>query len=57
MDFYVISPISNLEPMKMGDRIFVLAHLWVKYPEYKNFIYSLIDDNLDRWITLDNSAA
>jgi queuine/archaeosine tRNA-ribosyltransferase len=43
--------------MKMGDRIFVLAHLWVQYPHYRDFIYSLIDDDIDRWITLDNSAA
>ena len=57
MDIYVISPVSNLEPMKMGDRIFVLAHLWVKYPEYREFIYSVIDEDPDVWITLDNSAA
>ena len=43
--------------MKMGDRIFVLAHLWVQYPHYRDFIYSLIDEDVDRWITLDNSAA
>ena len=57
MDFYVISPLSNLEPMKLGDRIFVLAHLWVQSEEYRNFIYQLIDEEPDRWITLDNSAA
>lgn len=57
MDFYVISPVSNLEPMKLGDRIFVLAHLWVQYPHYRKFIYDLIDEDVDRWITLDNSAA
>jgi len=57
MDFYVISPVSNLEPMKMGDRIFVLAHLWVQFPQYREFIYSLIDEEPERWITLDNSAA
>ena len=57
MDFYVISPLSNLEPMKLGDRIFVLAHLWVQSAKYRNFIYDLIDEDLDRWITLDNSAA
>ena len=57
MDFYVISPVSNLEPMKMGNRIFVLAHLWVQYPHYREFIYSLIDEDIERWITLDNSAA
>jgi hypothetical protein len=57
MDFYVISPVSNLEPMKMGDRIFVLAHLWVQFPHYREFIYDLIDEDPGRWITLDNSAA
>jgi hypothetical protein len=43
--------------MKLGDRIFVLAHLWVQSAKYRNFIYDLIDEDLDRWITLDNSAA
>ena len=43
--------------MKLGDRIFVLAHLWVQSEEYREFIYSLIDEDIDRWITLDNSAA
>lgn len=57
MDFYVISPVSNLEPMKLGDRVFVLAHLWVQFPEYREFIFNLIDEDIDRWITLDNSAA
>ena len=57
MDIYVISPLSNLEPMKLGDRLFVLAHLWVQSPEYRQFIYDLIDEDIDRWITLDNSAA
>lgn len=57
MDFYVISPLSNLEPMKLGDRVFVLAHLWVQSEKYRNFIYELIDEDIDRWITLDNSAA
>lgn len=57
MDVYVISPLSNLEPMKLGDRLFVLAHLWVQSPEYRQFIYDQIDEDLERWITLDNSAA
>ena len=57
MDFYVISPLSNLEPMKLGDRLFVLAHLWVQSEEYRNFIYDQMDEDLVRWITLDNSAA
>jgi len=57
MDFYVISPLSNLEPMRLGERIFVLAHLWVQSQKYRDFILSLVDEDLDRWITLDNSAA
>lgn len=55
MDFYVISPISNLEPMKLGDRIFALAHLWVQFPEYRQFIKDRKEEG--HWITLDNSAA
>ena len=57
MDFYVISPLSNLEPMKLGDRLFVLAHLWVQSEEYRNFIYEQMDEDIEVWITLDNSAA
>lgn len=57
MDFYVISPLSNLEPMKLGDRLFALAHLWMKSQEYRDFFYKQIDENPDRWITLDCSAA
>ena len=55
MDFYVISPVSNLEPMLLGDRIFALAHLWVKYPHYREFI--LEQKAKGKFITLDNSAA
>ncbi len=55
MDFYVISPVSNLEPMKMGNRIFALAHLWVQFPHYRDFILQCSNDGY--WITLDNSAA
>ncbi len=55
MDFYVISPVSNLEPMKLGDRIFVLAHLWVQFPEYREFVKARKEEGY--WITLDNSAA
>lgn len=57
MDIYVISPLSNLEPMKLGDRLFALAHLWMKSQEYRDFFYKQIDENPDRWITLDCSAA
>ena len=55
MDFYVISPVSNLEPMKLGDRIFALSHLWVQFPEYRKFI--LEQKSAGKFITLDNSAA
>ena len=55
MDVYVISPVSDLEPMKLGDRIFVLAHLWVQFPEYRQFI--LEQKEQGKFITLDNSAA
>lgn len=55
MEFYVISPVSNLEPMKLGDRIFALAHLWVQFPEYREFIKARKEEGY--WITLDNSAA
>ena len=55
MDFYVISPVSNLEPMKLGDRIFALAHLWVQFPEYREFIKARKEEGW--FITLDNSAA
>ena len=55
MDVYVISPVSNLEPMNLGDRIFALAHLWVQFPEYRAFI--LDQKEQGKFITLDNSAA
>ena len=55
MDYYVISPLSNLEPMKLGDRIFALAHLWVQSEEYRDFI--LEQKANGSFITLDNSAA
>ena len=55
MEYYVISPVSNLEPMKLGDRIFALSHLWVQFPKYREFI--LEQKSLGKFITLDNSAA
>lgn len=55
MDYYVISPLSNLEPMKLGDRIFALAHLWVQSEKYRDFI--LEQKANGSFITLDNSAA
>ena len=41
--------------MKLGNRIFVLAHLWVQSPEYRAFILDRKEEGY--WITLDNSAA
>lgn len=55
MDVYIISPVSNLTPMELGDRIFVLAHLWIQFPFYRNFI--LKQKRMGKFITLDNSAA
>ena len=43
--------------MKLGDRLFVLAHLWVQFPKYRQFIWDRIDEDPGVWITLDNSAA
>ena len=57
MDFYVISPVSNLEPMRLGDRLFVLAHLWVQFPHYRQFVLDCVMEDPDLWVTLDNSAA
>ena len=55
MDFYVISPVSDLKPMLLGDRIFALAHLWVQFPHYREFIMN--EKSKGKFITLDNSAA
>ena len=55
MDVYVISPLSDLEPMKLGERIFALSHLWVQSREYRDFILDRKEEGY--WITLDNSAA
>jgi len=55
MDIYVISPLSNLEAMKKGDRTFVLAHLWMKSEKYRAFIMERKAEG--QFLTLDNSAA
>lgn len=55
MKQYVIAPINNLELMDLGDSIFVLSHLWVKFPEYRKFILEKKAEG--RFLTLDNSAA
>ena len=43
--------------MKLGDRLFVLAHLWMKDSNYRDFVLTWKQENPDGWITLDNSAA
>lgn len=58
MDFYVISPAmkwQDMDLMRQGDRIFVLAHLYLKYKNYANYVRSC--RTLGYFITLDNSAA
>jgi len=55
MEVYVIAPVNNLELMNLGDRIFVLAHLWIKFPEYRKFIMNKKAEG--KYITLDNGAA
>jgi len=57
MEPYLISPVSNLEPMMLGTRAFVLAHLWVQFPHYRNFIKEWRTSDPKLWVTLDNSAA
>ena len=54
MQFYVISPLSDLSLMEKGDRIFVLAQLWIKSEKYRQFIIE--QKNKGKWITLDNGA-
>jgi hypothetical protein len=55
MQFYVIPPVDSLHLMEQGDRIFVLAHLWIQHPQYREFV--LDKKNKGWYITLDNSAA
>lgn len=54
MDFYVIPPLSRLDLMEKGDRIFVLSQLWKKDVEYRKFV--LEQKRKGKWITLDNGA-
>ena len=55
MEVYVIAPIHNLELMNLGDRIFVLSHLYIKYEFYRDFVQD--QKKKGKYITLDNSAA
>lgn len=55
MDFYFIAPVAHLELMEHSNRIFALAHLYVKYPLYRKFIQQKADQGW--FITMDNGAA
>lgn len=54
MDFYVISPVSELNLMHHGDRYFCLAQLYKKHSHYRDFFKEQV--RLGRWVTLDNGA-
>lgn len=54
MQFYVIPPLSRLDLMEQGDRIFVLAQLWKQSEEYRQQIKAYKAEG--KWITLDNGA-
>lgn len=54
MDFYVIPPLSRLDLIEKGDRVFVLSQLWKKSSEYRKKILEFKEKGI--WITLDNGA-
>lgn len=54
MDFYVIPPLSRLDLIAEGDRVFVLAQLWKRSAEYRDAVRSYQQQG--KWITLDNGA-
>lgn len=54
MQFYVIPPLTYLPLMEKGERIFVLAQLWIKSEKYRTFI--LEQKAQGKWITLDNGV-
>lgn len=54
MDIYVIPPLSGLDLINKGDRVFVLAQLWLRHQEYRDFIRD--QKTQGKWITLDNGV-
>lgn len=54
MEFYVIPPLSRLDLMDKGDRVFVLAQLWKGSENYRDTIRAYKEAG--KWITLDNGA-
>ena len=54
MEFYVIPPLSHLDLMNQGDRVFVLTQLWKKSEKYREFVFE--QKKAGKWITLDNGC-
>lgn len=54
MDIYIIPPLSQLNLIEEGDRVFVLAQLWLRSKEYREFIFNQKEKG--KWITLDNGV-
>lgn len=57
MDFYCIPTLNNLELSLLGDRVFCLAHFYVRHNRYRRFFLELKMTHPNVFITLDNSAA
>lgn len=55
MDAYVIPPVHHLDLANYGDRFYVLAHLYLQYPHYRDFFKRKVQEG--KFVTLDNSAA
>lgn len=54
LDIYVIPPMSQLNLINYGDRVFVLAQHYLKNSRYRDFI--LHQKSMGKWITLDCGA-
>lgn len=54
MEFCVISPLSRLDLMEQGDRVFVLSQLWRRSEEYREKVRELKAQG--KWIILDNGC-
>lgn len=54
MDFCVIPPLSRLDLMGEGKRVFILAQLWKKSAEYRDKVRELQAQGF--WIIADNGA-
>ena len=54
MDLYIIPPVSALELMHKGDRIFCLTQIYLKNEEYREFMKARVAEGC--WVTLDNGV-